>query len=837
MKNSSLAQYLLATIAMMWLGAAFASATWAARDNLLMNSDVSAGSAIPNHWRPTGAPCESFQWLHPQGQPGVLQIEDTPAGYAAWGQSIELSSDWYYLSADLRTEGLARAFLAMRMGAVFARTFFTAHDWQRGGFYIHVPWNAHVQIQCGLASSGAAAKASFRDIRLNRLPGRPPPGTVQSELQLSSNPLPDDATLRRINLALICGLVFVALAFYLYAGPIEPMRTATHVAGPRAAVIAIFGVLLLTFLVLSHLEWTPGKGFSLVTPAASVSDEPQYVLLMNSLLFDHDLQLQDDYERVANGGLDAGVHFAYFQFDHHSIIVNRVTGQHALASMDASDPPSACDPRFNNPEDVYEAPAHPPAFSALIAAAIAPLRPSLAEVESDAALVFALIGWLGALLTYLTGRRLAMSPGKAMMAVLLLVFASPWLPYSRSFFPESTVGLVLIATLLAFNTDHIILAGLGAAFAAILKPPFAVIGAGFVISEFVAGRRRNALKLLMTLTASGAALVAFNYYLARTPVISGDAGLSSFHFVHLYNTFLDPEHGLFYFAPWTIVSFLAIPLALRSDVSDLKIIRQMILPIALFAVILSSNGPGLSYGPRYWVAFMPWFALATVRAMERAKWPAVAMCALLVLLGTAIAVPGALRYRELFSKPPWSAWKDSDQAGHNRQVFGTRVGKEGAQVAELAHQPLQIGTGPAVGIDAEPRHLRGVVATRHLGLERGAHELGGNRGGLRRIEISRFAIAGKIVADFRPAQDRIADDGPVWLGRATQQIVNSVPGLIERDARAARRRASTLPCRAPSATTTHARHHHLQQRLAARAAAKSGRIDAQFVEPRVQLLA
>ena len=422
-------------------------------------------------------------------------------------------------------------------------------------------------------------------------------------------------------------------------------------------MVASFGLLLLMFLVLSRIEWSPGVGFSVIRPTVRMGDEPQYLLIINSLLFDHDLQLQDDYARVAGGGMDAGIRIRGARIDHHSILVNRRTGRVAYTSVDATERAAPCDPAFSPPEDNYEAPAHPVAFSALIALAIAPLRPDLAHVEGDAALVLALIAWLGALATYMAGRRLGMTRSRAMVATMLLVAASPWLPYSRSFFSESTIGLVLILTVWAFNADRISLAGFGAGFAAILKPPFAVIGAGLVINEIVAGRRGNAAKLLIGWASCGVGLVVFNYWLAKTPVISGSLGFTPFGVYHLYDTFLEPLHGLFYFAPWTVFVFLAVPYALRNNSTALGLVRQLALPLAFYIILLSSTGPGLCYGPRYWVPFLPWFALATVQIMERARRPAVLACAVLVLLSALIAIPGALRYPEMFSKLPWAAWR------------------------------------------------------------------------------------------------------------------------------------------------------------------------------------
>jgi len=294
-----------------------------------------------------------------------------------------------------------------------------------------------------------------------------------------------------------------------------------------------------------------------------------------------------------------------------------------------------------------------------MALAIAPLRPAVGDVERDVAIILALISWLGALMTYLVGRSVGMGRVRAMLATLLLVGASSWLAYSRSFFPESTIGLVLIVALWAWMTERPLLAGLAVALAAILKSPLAVVGIGFIINEIWAGRRRNAIMLGLVLASCGLPVMAFNYWLARTLVISGNgSALRGPDLQSLYDTFLEPGHGLLYFVPWAVIAFIAIGRGFRSTAPDAKLLRQMAVPLALYVLVLSCSGtgPGLCYGPRYWIPLLPWLALATIEGVNRARRPALLACGVLVLLGALIAIPGTLRYPQIFSQVPWAAW-------------------------------------------------------------------------------------------------------------------------------------------------------------------------------------
>jgi hypothetical protein len=650
--------------------------------NLLLNPDFKAGNSMPENWcvYPPDR-CESFEWLHPKQEPGELRVAHAVGDSTGWVQFLELTPGWYYLSADLKTAGMARAFLAISAGNARALSEWATTNWQREGFYLRVKISGDVQVRCGLIAVDNSAGASFRDASLIKISGNPPAGTHQ--VVLDSPPLRSrSARIDHWIRICIAALLAILSGVFLWFRDGTPLLKTTKslaqlevptsrsspqetsiVSNPvpsdawRTIVVGLtFGLLLLITLALTRISWSPSAGLSVVSPEAANSDEPHYILSINSLLFEHELEVQDEYERVALGGPQAGVLFAHRYLDHHSILVDGRTGRHAFASIVAPNSVAPCDPAFGSP-DVYEVPSHPVAFPAMMTLILAPFHPELGDVEGDASVILGIISWLTALVTFLAGRSLGMKLGRAMLAALLLIVASPWLPYARSFFPSSTIGLALILALWAFIEERVVLTGLAASFAAVLSPPFAVVGVGFMLEEIRAGHRRNALTLLIVLGSCAAALVAFNYWLAMTPLISGNGGLSAFSIDNLYETFLGSEHGLFFFAPWTILVFLAVGCDFRATRTWSRSIHSIVIPVLLFTILMGCGAPGLSYGPRYWVPFLPWFALVAIELIGRARRPALIACGLLALLSALIAIPGALRYPQLFSEPPWAAWE------------------------------------------------------------------------------------------------------------------------------------------------------------------------------------
>jgi hypothetical protein len=239
----------------------------------------------------------------------------------------------------------------------------------------------------------------------------------------------------------------------------------------------------------------------------------------------------------------------------------------------------------------------------------------------------------------------------AMTAASILFVASPWLPYSRSYFAESAIGLALILGLWALMLDLPILATLAAAAGAIMKPPFAIVAGGFLIEEIRERRWKDAIKMgaVLALALPLLSILAHNFWLYRSV-----SPMSQF-----VKTLVDPVEGLLWYAPWTIFGFVFCGSAFFSTSEDARMGRAMALPLFLYLLAVSSVGfgPGYCYGPRYWVAYMPWLALATVEAMRRmGRYPRV-VCIAMILCGVAMAIPGALRYPQLFNRPALDAWR------------------------------------------------------------------------------------------------------------------------------------------------------------------------------------
>ncbi|MCA1825434.1 MAG: hypothetical protein ABR567_11565 [Myxococcales bacterium] len=423
-----------------------------------------------------------------------------------------------------------------------------------------------------------------------------------------------------------------------------------------------FAPLLAVFLLVPFVGWAPSEGFTLRRPAVVSGDEPHYYLIVTSILRDRDLLLGDDYLRVRRGGDEAGAGFRGNELDHHTILIDRRSGGHQLwqrvfdwRSHRKEGGFERLQPGFE--KDAIEVPAHPPAFPALVALLLAPLRPSDPEPFAIVAVALICFG------TLVTMERAAVRAGftarEALAAVLLTGVASSLLPYARSFFSEPAIGLALIGALWALVAGKPALCGALCFAAAAVKPPFGLVALGWSALRFREGRRADAQRLLFTFAAGWPAIVVFNLLLAHTPLISGTSGFEPAKGLgELGDLFFGDAHGVFTFVPWAAAGFfVAARAAVRGERGLLRDLAWGAAPVLLVLAAADVEAGGFCYGPRYFVPFLPWLALATVVAWRSSTRGWRVAVAALVVAGALIAIAGAVRYRDLFDRPVVAAFR------------------------------------------------------------------------------------------------------------------------------------------------------------------------------------
>jgi hypothetical protein len=444
---------------------------------------------------------------------------------------------------------------------------------------------------------------------------------------------------------------------------------------PRSAgTIGFFAILLAAMLWIPTHAYEVEEGRIVGSqPGAYSGDEPHYLVTINSLLFDADLALQEDYLRARRGGWEAGWRHLGRPMPHHTILVDPETGEHALWldecrfgrvdrcwAFDRPIPGPRIDDRFPHRYSTLERSAHPVAFAAIVATALAPFRPSIEEVESGIAIFMGIAAWLGTLLTYRVARALRLSARTALTASMLLAVASPWLVYTRSVYPATVAGVALIGALLAILDRRIVLAALATAIAAAMKPMLALVAIAWVGVLLLQRRFRDAIRFTSCVAACGASVGAFNYWMAGTPMVFGAVTPSAMINTDaaIFDTLLHPAYGLLLFAPWSIAAIVHLikmrPFSFGENMRPLGWVTAALIPTLILLSLFPYLGANC-YGPRYWVPFLPWLALASAAGIENAGRVGQVSIGGLAGIGMMIAIPAAILYPSVWDSAPQTA--------------------------------------------------------------------------------------------------------------------------------------------------------------------------------------
>src|SRR5579872_3506831 len=135
---------------------------------------------------------ETFVWAHPSGAPSELRLINRKRNLIHWDRTLNLAPGWYYLSGEVRTEGLLVgrdvAFIAVQLPknafSLSSTETGLQSDWKKGGLYLKVGKGGRaVVISCKLEGRGTA---SFRLLSIAAVAS--PPATAQNRIDLDAYP-------------------------------------------------------------------------------------------------------------------------------------------------------------------------------------------------------------------------------------------------------------------------------------------------------------------------------------------------------------------------------------------------------------------------------------------------------------------------------------------------------------------------------------------------------------------------------------------------------------------------------------------------------------------------
>jgi hypothetical protein len=155
----------------------------------LIGDLIQGAGAAPAGWRQVSQrhldpaiAAETFVWAHPSGSPSELRLINRKRNLIQWERTLNLAEGWYYLSGEMRTEGLHPgldlAFIAVQIpknafGLSWANEA-AESDWKKGSLYLKVGKPGRkIDFTCKLEGHGAA---SFRSLSVTA--SSPPPAGV-----------------------------------------------------------------------------------------------------------------------------------------------------------------------------------------------------------------------------------------------------------------------------------------------------------------------------------------------------------------------------------------------------------------------------------------------------------------------------------------------------------------------------------------------------------------------------------------------------------------------------------------------------------------------------------
>jgi hypothetical protein len=388
--------------------------------------------------------------------------------------------------------------------------------------------------------------------------------------------------------------------------------------------LAILAVALFLPLCLSRAKDHAFLGLPLITSG----DEPHYLVMINSLINDGDLDLRNDYDSARRGSLELGRGRAGAPLDHHvewyaadgtpyewSEILEyppeRPTQHGESVSLPHLKPGAKHDFRA-----FPEYSQHPLGLAVVLAPALYAVR-GTRWVEHFAVVLSALATLGMALGVRQLFGCVSDQPGVVNAATIVTVLGSPVWHYSRMLFTEPWLALCAVAALsLALRRNAYFLAGCCIAVGMQMKPPFALLALPLLIDCLLHRELRRTALFSIPLVASAALVLAENQHFFGSPFRSAQPWVNGNLLEGMLGLALSWNHGLIPFAPAVVVAFLGWRDLFRSHRRHAWLFAATFAPYYLLMSLWPVWRGGYCFGPRLILPVIPFAFLGIVKVFE-----------------------------------------------------------------------------------------------------------------------------------------------------------------------------------------------------------------------------
>lgn len=441
------------------------------------------------------------------------------------------------------------------------------------------------------------------------------------------------------------------------------MQTLFRRLASERLFLTLLTIALALPLTLSRAHDVPFLGLPLVTSG----DEPHYLVMLHSLVNDHDLDLSNNYDRARQGSVEIGVGRIGAAIDHQIAWYgtdgswrgwDSVYDYARDASGKALPPPTLPERKPDAPREFEGKPQysqHPPGLPLLLAPLVYPAR-GTAWVE-HLSIVWSTLATLAcALLLRELLRGLSSDRGLVNATTLLAILASPTWHYGRMLFTEPWLALCAVGALtLATRKNSFFLAGLFLAVGIQMKPPFALLAGPLFVDRLLSRDAKRAALFALPITLSVALVLYENQLFFGAPLRAAQPWESGNLLTGALGGLFSLQHGLIPFCPALLLALAGFPALFRDHRREAWLVLGMSLPYCLLMWSWYCWWGGYCYGPRLVAPIIPLLFLGALKVLEsfsqlslRLRRLVVATCSLSLL----ISAMGAVVHLAFWEKHP-----------------------------------------------------------------------------------------------------------------------------------------------------------------------------------------
>jgi hypothetical protein len=402
-------------------------------------------------------------------------------------------------------------------------------------------------------------------------------------------------------------------------------------------------------------------------PSVYNGDEPHYLLMINSILHDGDLDLKNNYRAVHQGAVQAGKRFAGALLEHHTFwYVNGTyyTGCEEFGPEKAEwreDKSGFLSPRIKDArlaniiEGLPEYSVHPPGLALLMAPALYFFRDS--KMFEPMAIIFTGLIMVAAMIFF--NHLLRAYTNNAWTRTLLtaaVFLGSPLWYYARTLYSEGPMTLLAMATYaLYISSKKIVLPGLLLGVGVLLKPIFILLALPILFNMARNKEVRNLGRFSIAMSFGICVYFLLNYQMNGSVIKTSQPFIIGNTLSGAWGLLTDLHWGLVLFCPALIIALPLWPAFIR------EYGRKAWLPAGgflLYFIVISTYAVwrgGDSYGPRYIVPVIPFILLPLLLflspAYRRIRWRT-GIGILLILLSIFINANGAIASWKFINRNP-----------------------------------------------------------------------------------------------------------------------------------------------------------------------------------------